>query len=207
MMMQLLLLFALVVTAAQSAKTPCPATPAHSKAFTEYTSGQLLAIDMTLPVYDLTAAVSCKTMSNKQMREVWRSAEYDLAGFDCDHIIDVANVPGIPDNVGRDIAANKIPALSRWNRGMGQLCWRDAEAEKRKIYGDDIVNNALAAVKKCAGNGNAGGDTSAVTPDTPNMWMILAILSTSAFIIFVAIGGAVICYNRRKSARPAPPML
>lgn len=123
------------------------------------------------------AAAGCETVTNKQMRDRWEMDEYDLTGYDCDHIIDRANVPGLPDNCGRDIIANKIPASSWWNRALGSMCWDQVNAEKRRIYGDNVVDSALAAVMRCCDvSGAIPGTAPPSAPTHGNITLAFAII-------------------------------
>lgn len=138
--------------ATAAAKTECKSS--HTAAYNELVTSSYADLAIT-DAYN--ADQSCVYVPNDAIRSHWKSAGYELAGFDCDHILDMHNVPGIPDGCGRDIVANKIPAATSWNRGVGNLCWAAAEAEKRVVYGDEIVDNALVAVRICCGVG--GSDT------------------------------------------------
>jgi hypothetical protein len=173
----------LFIAIASAARTTCTVSQAKVAAH-----DPMVAFDVY--VYDR----NCAAEDNKATRARWENLEYDLTGLDCDHIIDEKNVPGLADGCARDIAANKIPVGSSWNRAAGQLCWADAEAEKRAVYGDAIVNNALAAVRECCGQEPAATNIN---------YIILAVV---AGILVVSAGvSVVVCAVRGRIVAYEPP--
>lgn len=107
-------------------------------------------IQDTLFMYDLyDDNASCAFYTCVRARKNWLTIVDELINIDCEHIIDVHFVDGVDEKCSRDLIANLIPTDSKWNRAMGRKCWNVVEQEKRKIYGDEIVDNAMNVVKKC----------------------------------------------------------
>ena len=47
------------------------------------------------------------------------------------------------------IRGNLIISIGVWNTQVGNMCWDDVEVEKRKVYGNQIMDFALSSVKAC----------------------------------------------------------
>jgi hypothetical protein len=126
----------------------------------------------------------CTPITNQEMRKTYNVGPNDQV----EHIVDSNNGPLELHDCNKDIRGNKIIAYGVWNNQAGQLCWKDAEAEKRKVYGDWIFDNAYNAVKECC-----NGRTESALP-----YIIL-----SFFFIFIVIG-SMIYSVRRISAKDEP---
>ena len=94
----------------------------------------------------------CDTVTNPTYREMLKRAGYDLGSMEVEHIIDIAHseLPGCNKN----IRGNLVIADASWNRGVGNLCWTYASAEKANVYGE-IFTNARTAVRECCLNAAA----------------------------------------------------
>jgi hypothetical protein len=71
--------------------------------------------------------------------------------YQVEHIVDRKNTPY--KDCGTNILGNVIMAYGLWNRQVGQLCWENVYAEKKEIYGEDIVCQAIRNIVSC-GNCN-----------------------------------------------------
>lgn len=87
----------------------------------------------------------CTPTKNQELRNFYNVGRSDHV----EHIIDSANGPVDLIDCDKNIGGNLVIVDAIWNQQVGQLCWADAEAEKRKVYGDVIVSNAYQAVKEC----------------------------------------------------------
>lgn len=68
--------------------------------------------------------------------------------YQVEHIVDRKNTPY--KNCNTNILGNVIMAYGLWNRQMGQLCWNNTYVEKKIIYGEYIVCQAIKNVIDCS---------------------------------------------------------
>jgi hypothetical protein len=64
-----------------------------------------------------------------------------------EHILDKAN--SVLPNASKGVVGNLVMAYGKWNQELGQLNWTNVEREKREIYGDWLVDQALLNVEWC----------------------------------------------------------
>ncbi len=67
--------------------------------------------------------------------------------YNIEHIIDIKN--SILPQYNKNIVGNIIMAYGRWNQEMGYMTWDHVETEKREIYGNYIVDQAIENIKYC----------------------------------------------------------
>lgn len=80
-------------------------------------------------------------------------------GFDCqkrpcyevEHIVDLTNTPY--QNCNPNILGNVIMAYDKWNRQVGQMCWKYVQNEKMAVYGRKLFCEAVMNVIDCSGCG------------------------------------------------------
>ncbi|CAK7994859.1 Hypothetical protein POVR1_LOCUS377 [uncultured virus] len=87
----------------------------------------------------------CNPTTNRYLRKLLNVSAED----EVEHIIDSTNGPSELIDCDKNIRGNLIIARGTWNNQVGKLCWTHAEAEKRKVYGDVIVDFAYASVNEC----------------------------------------------------------
>ena len=92
----------------------------------------------------------CNPTTNQYLRKLLNVSAED----EVEHIIDSTNGPPELIDCDKNIRGNLIIARGTWNRQVGQLCWERAEAKKRKVYDDEIVDFAYASVKQCCQSQN-----------------------------------------------------
>ena len=112
----------------------------------------------------------CKKISNSELRSHY---PWIKSSDEVEHIVDQNNGPSNLIDCNKNIRGNLIISIGIWNNAVGQLCWKDVEAEKRLVYGNKIVDNALEAVSSCCTSSN---DTFLITQ-----------LSVGLFICFLLI--------------------
>lgn len=67
--------------------------------------------------------------------------------YEVEHIIELQNSE--LNNCNKNIYGNIILAYGKWNRQVGNLDWKNGKQEKERIYGRNIVKQALENIKKC----------------------------------------------------------
>jgi hypothetical protein len=70
--------------------------------------------------------------------------------YNMEHIVDLKN--SMFDDYGdqpKMILGNLIMAYGKWNIEMGPLKWENVEREKRNVYGDNVVDQAIDNIQKC----------------------------------------------------------
>lgn len=67
--------------------------------------------------------------------------------YEVDHIIELKNSE--LNTYNKNIYGNIILAYGKWNRQVGNLNWTYGKKEKIRVYGKDIVDQAIENIKQC----------------------------------------------------------
>lgn len=111
-------------------------------------------------------------------------------GFDCqkrpcyevEHIVDLTNTPY--QNCNPNILGNVIMAYDKWNRQVGQMCWKDVESEKMAVYGKKIFCEAVRNVVEC-GKCNVPLPHECIEYTNRNIVIAVSILGTVVAVIAI----------------------
>ena len=115
----------------------------------------------------------CKPYTNTQLRKEYSS--WIKPTDQVEHIVDSNNGPESLAQCSKNIRGNLAIAIGTWNNQVGQMCWKDVEAEKRKVYGNEVVDYALESVRICC-----------ELEEANNPWIYVAITVLIVFLIVVS---------------------
>ena len=88
----------------------------------------------------------CTKITNSQLRKQY---PWIKSTDEVEHIVDTNNGPEYLEECDKNIRGNLIISIGIWNRQVGNMCWKDVEAEKRTVYGNQIVDYAISSVHIC----------------------------------------------------------
>lgn len=144
----------------------------HTKTYLDFVSGQFTKT-MFLPqtflgqLHDYRCIVLSDNASERRREYIKILKDYGVectgdwcvnGKFDCrqkdsrncynlEHIVDLRN--SVADGYNKNILGNMVMAYGKWNQEMGGMKWPKVEVEKRRVYGDTIVDHAIANIIEC----------------------------------------------------------
>ncbi len=85
----------------------------------------------------------CMKLDSRVFKE---ASPYDTKVLNIEHIVELQNSE--MDECDKDIFGNVILADAKWNRAVGNLCWKYGSVEKQQVYGP-IFQRAIDNVRAC----------------------------------------------------------
>lgn len=98
-------------------------------------------------------------------------------GYEVQYIVDKASGPEHLSSCSKEIMGNVIVVSRKWNRQISQLCWKYSEKEKRLVYGDQVVDFALASVEECC---------NLIKPISKGAYITLVVITSTLSLIILS---------------------